>query len=131
MVAVRPGAAGASRGKALGWAGRDKVRNKDMPKARPPKEVWLAIRQVVWTRDQGRCRGPYCADTPPWSLALNECHIDHIRSGKHGTNELSNLRTLCRKCHVLRADMRHRGMMAQAIADGIIPADWRPLVWDD
>jgi hypothetical protein len=32
---------------------------------------------------------------------------------------------------VLRADNRHRRMIAKALADGVIPPDWRPLVWDD
>lgn len=63
-------------------------------------------------------------------LSERTAHIDHIRSGKLGTNEISNLRTLCRRCHVLRADMRHRGMIAGALRDGLIPPDWRSLVWD-
>jgi len=41
-----------------------------------------------------------------------------------------SLRTLCRRCHVLRKDMRHRGMIASALRDGIIPPDWRGLVWE-
>jgi hypothetical protein len=45
-------------------------------------------------------------------------------------NKFSNLRTLCRRCHVLRADMRHRGMVAAALRDGIIPWNWRELVWE-
>jgi hypothetical protein len=65
------------------------------------------------------------------SVPLNEAHIDHIRSGKTGTNEFKNLRTLCRRCHVLRADARHRGMIAQALKDGVIPANWRELIWED
>jgi len=64
-------------------------------------------------------------------VALNECHCDHIRSGKLASNEMANLRTLCRRCHVLRADNRHRGMIAAALRDGIIPPDWRGLVWSD
>jgi len=57
--------------------------------------------------------------------------IDHIISGKHGTNDDGNLRVLCRRCHILRADRRHRGMIAAALRDGIIPPTWRALVWDD
>jgi 5-methylcytosine-specific restriction enzyme A len=69
-----------------------------------------------------RCRKPQ---------EITECHVDHIVSGKRGTNALANLRVLCRRCHVLRSCNRHQGMIAAAIEDGIIPADWRPLVWDD
>jgi 5-methylcytosine-specific restriction protein A len=78
----------------------------------------------VWTRDGRKCVRCELA------LGLDECHIDHIQSGKRGTNELSNLRTLCRRCHVLRADMRHRGMVAKALEIGLIPFNWRELVWE-
>jgi 5-methylcytosine-specific restriction enzyme A len=64
-------------------------------------------------------------------LKFDEFHCDHIKSGKFGDNKLRNLRTLCRRCHVLRADSRHRGMIANALRDGIIPPDWRSLVWED
>jgi hypothetical protein len=33
--------------------------------------------------------------------------------------------------HVLRADHRHRGMVANALKLGIIPPNWRELVWGD
>ena len=95
-----------------------------MPKKRPPKEVWYKIREIVWNRDKKSCT--HC-HTP---LSLDKCHIDHIISGKCGTNKLNNLRTLCRRCHVLRSDNRHRGMIAKALKDGIIPADWRKHTWD-
>lgn len=96
-----------------------------MPKHRPPRDVWRALREQVWERDGRqcvRCGAP---------LALNKCHIDHIRSGKLATNQISNLRTLCRRCHVLRADPRHRGMIAGALRDGIIDHNWRSEVWED
>jgi len=87
-----------------------------VPKKRPPKEIWEEVlRPIVWKRDGGRCT--HCGVT----VALDECHIDHIKSGKLGGNELSNLRTLCRR----------RGMIAAALRDGIIPPDWRGLVWED
>ena len=101
-----------------------------MPKRRQDSETWAETRRKVWERDQGRCQGPYCKDTLPWSLPLDACHIDHIRSGKLGSNHLSNLRVLCRRCHVLRSDFRHRGMISAALRDGVIPPDWRLLVWD-
>jgi 5-methylcytosine-specific restriction enzyme A len=94
-----------------------------MPKKRPPREVWQSLRRIVWLRDARRC---VRCEKPQ---KLTECHIDHVQSGKRGTNKLSNLRTLCRRCHVLRADLRHQGMIAQALADGLIPPDWRELVW--
>ena len=96
-----------------------------MPRRRPPPEIWEERRRLVWERDAGYCT--HCG----LPVALDECHCDHIRSGKLGSNEMANLRTLCRRCHVLRADNRHRGMIAAALRDGIIPPDWRGLVWED
>lgn len=96
-----------------------------MPKSRPPQEVWQSLRLLIWERDARKCS--HCQI----EIALDKFHCDHIRSGKLGTNQLSNLRVLCRRCHVLRSDKRHRGMVAIAIEDGIIPPDWRKLVWDD
>lgn len=95
-----------------------------MPKSRQPREIWRNTRKRVWKRDGGLCQ--HCGEATP----LNKCHIDHIVSGLYGTNHDSNLRTLCRRCHVLRADFRHDGMRAKAISDGIIPPDWRKLVWE-
>lgn len=96
-----------------------------MPKKRQPKEIWAITRERIWLRDNQKCIK--CNK----ELSLKECHIDHIVSGKTGTNEDSNLRTLCIKCHVLRADLRHDGMRANAIKKGIIPPNWRQLVWKD
>lgn len=101
-----------------------------MPKTRLSKELWWTKRKQIWLSDKGKCQGPYCQDEPAWLLPLEEAHIDHIRSGKLGSNHNSNLRTLCRRCHVLRADMRHRGMIASALRDGIIPPNWRELAWE-
>lgn len=95
-----------------------------MPKKRQPKEIWADTRRRILARDGFKCAK--CAV----SLAENTAHIDHIKSGKLATNADSNLRCLCRRCHVLRADMRHRGMIAKALEDGIIPANWRELVWE-
>lgn len=96
-----------------------------MPKKRQPRDIWHVTRERIWIRDGCKC---VKCSIP---LLLNECHIDHIKSGKLGTNHDSNLRTLCRRCHVLRADHRHRGMVANALKKGIIPPDWRELVWWD
>ncbi|MFB5192010.1 HNH endonuclease [Alicyclobacillus fastidiosus] len=97
-----------------------------MPRRRPPKDVWIeSIRPAVWNRDGRKC--VRCGA----QVALDDCHIDHIRSGKLGDNTMKNLRTLCRRCHVLRADHRHQGMIASALRDGIIPPNWRELVWED
>ena len=92
---------------------------------RQPRDVWLKnTRPKVFERDAGKC--VRCSI----SVTLNTCHIDHIQSGRKGSNHIKNLRTLCRRCHVLRADMRHQGMTAGALRDGIIPPNWRELVWE-
>lgn len=97
---------------------------------RLPRPIWHIVRERVWARDEGYCQGPYCRDAAP--IPLEQAHIDHRRPlMRGGANSLDNLRTLCRRCHVLRADNAHRGMIAAALRDGIIPADWRALVWDD
>ncbi|MCL4299468.1 MAG: HNH endonuclease [Anaerolineae bacterium] len=100
-----------------------------MPRHRPPREVWLALRRQVWLRDGGYCQGPYCQGKPP--LPLNRCQIDHIQSGKGAGNALSNLRVLCRSCHALRTDPRHRGLIGAALKARLIPSDWRRFVWDN
>lgn len=102
-----------------------------MPRRRQPDELWQITRRRIWQRDNGRCQGPYCTAKEAWSLPLEVAHIDHIRSGKLGSNADDNLRTLCRRCHVLRLDFRHRGMILKALADGLIPPNWRELLWDE
>lgn len=97
-----------------------------MPKKRLKKELWIEKRGRVWVRDGGMCQYPYGKHPVP----LKEAHIDHIQSGKRAGNEMSNLRTLCRYHHALRLDKRHRGMIAKALKDGIIPPNWRELLWD-
>ena len=96
-----------------------------MPKHRPPRENWEQLRRIVWERDKGRC--VHCGAP----VSFEEFNNDHIISGKLGSNKISNQRVLCRRCHVLRDDKRHRGMIAKALRDGIIPPDWRKLVWED
>ena len=91
---------------------------------RQPREIWRETRRKVWERDGHKCT--HCDKHQD----LKECHIDHIQSGRHGKNEMINLRTLCRRCHVLRLDHRHQGMIAKALKDGIIPPNWRELVWE-
>jgi 5-methylcytosine-specific restriction endonuclease McrA len=105
--------------------GATQSKEADLPRKRQPSAIWLDTRQAVWERDGGRC--VHCGAP----VTLEECNIDHIRSGKLGTNHQSNLRTLCRRCHVLRADIRHQGMIVKALEDGIIPPNWRELVWED
>lgn len=92
---------------------------------RPKIDVWRKIREVVWQRDGGICF--HCHE----AVALKKFHCDHILpKSEHGRHDLGNLRVLCRRCHVLRANNKHRGMMAKALQDGIIPPDWRRLVWE-
>ncbi|WP_197484897.1 HNH endonuclease [Phormidesmis priestleyi] len=102
-----------------------------MRKRRQPRAIWQQTRQQIWLRDQGRCQGPYCRDQPANSLPLQKAHIDHVMALSHGgTNANSNLRTLCRRCHALRACKSHQGLIAPALRDGIIPAAWRQWVWE-
>ncbi len=105
-------------------ARQDKERSI-MPRRRQPKEIWAETRKRIWQRDGGTCA--HCRV----AVALAVCHVDHIQSGRHGSNADNNLRVLCRRCHVLRLDFRHRGMTAKALASGIIGPNWREEVWED
>ena len=97
-----------------------------MPKKRTPSETWYKnIRPIIWNRDKGKC--VRCQV----EVSLKGCHIDHIISSKIANNKLSNLRTLCYKCHVLRVDLKHRGMIQRALKKGIIPPNWRELLWEE
>lgn len=97
-----------------------------MPRSRQPREVWQETRKRIYERDGGLCQYPYGKHP----VALNICHIDHIQSGKLASNADSNLRVLCPYHHYLRADHRHQGMIAGALRKGIIPPNWRELVWE-
>ncbi|WBL15112.1 HNH endonuclease [Sutcliffiella sp. NC1] len=96
-----------------------------MPRKRLDKELWAERRIQVWERDSRKCTR--CKI----DITIDRCHIDHIKSGLLGTNKLENLRTLCSRCHVLRADIRHQGMIAKALQQGIIEVGWRNHVWED
>jgi 5-methylcytosine-specific restriction enzyme A len=98
-----------------------------MPHSTQPRIIWQETRRRIWERDQGMCQYPYGKHP----VALEEAHIDHIRSGLLGTNDPANLRTLCPYHHALRADSRHRGLTAWALRKGILPANWRELIWDE
>ena len=98
---------------------------------RPPNEIWQATRKRIWRRDQGRCQGFYCKHLPTHSISLDQAHIDHIvELSQGGTNRDENLRVLCRRCHCLRANITHQGMIADALRDGIVPPNWREFVWE-
>lgn len=95
-----------------------------MPKKRQPREIWRVTRLRIWDRDGQKC--VHCGK----NVALDKCHIDHIKSGKLGTNEDDNLRTLCPVCHALRIDHRHEGLFAKMLRKGLLPENWRELVWE-
>ncbi|WP_302846842.1 MULTISPECIES: HNH endonuclease [unclassified Bacillus (in: firmicutes)] len=90
-----------------------------------PSESWkINIRPLIWKRDKQSC--VHCKKM----LSLNECHIDHINSGVNSTNALSNLRVLCKRCHVLRLDYRHRALISKALHEGLIQSNWREHLWE-
>ena len=97
-----------------------------MPKKRQPKEVWRETRVRVLERDG------FCCVRCGVPVTVETSNIDHIRPITHplGNNRMENLRSLCRRCHVLRADPKHRGMIAKALEEGLIGPNWRTEVWD-
>lgn len=58
----------------------------------PEKADWATLRLAALERDSYRCT--QCGDT-------QQLHVHHIHPRRrHGTNQLDNLQTLCRSCHV-------------------------------
>jgi 5-methylcytosine-specific restriction endonuclease McrA len=103
---------------------------------RQEPELWAISRERVWLRDRGRCQSP--TDAPPkqndlcqQTVALEDCHIDHVRPlSSGGSNHARNLRTLCPICQALRLDEKHRGMLMTMVKKGLIPIDWRQHTWE-
>lgn len=60
-----------------------------------------AVREYVFQRDGFRCRG--CAKSPP-EVQLQIDHIIPIAQG--GSNDISNLQTLCKTCNRRKKDRR-------------------------
>lgn len=103
-----------------------------MPRKRQPREIWKITRLRIWQRDNGRCQSPLeppiCEGKP--EIAFDKCNIDHIQSGKNGTNHDSNLRVLCPMCHALRQDRRHDGLRGKLLAADRLPRNWKDLLWE-
>lgn len=92
---------------------------------RQPKEIWRVTRKRVWERDSRRCVRCHAL------VSLRGHHCDHIIPlSRGGTNQDNNLRTLCVVCHATRSDTNHQGLVARLIERGLLPPDWRSLVWD-
>jgi hypothetical protein len=67
-----------------------------------PRAISLAIRYQVLCRDRFCCT--ICGRSPAKDSTI-ELHIDHIVPwSRRGTNDPSNLRTLCSKCNLGKAD---------------------------
>lgn len=77
--------------------------NPQMHRRKRARQIPLHTRWHVLKRDRYRCR--VCGRSP--ATAKVELHVDHVRPmSKGGTNEPSNLRTLCHECNSGRGDGR-------------------------
>lgn len=55
-------------------------------------------RHRVWTRDRGICQ--ICSRVPRYDIEHEGWQMDHILSkGKLGSDDLQNLRAICKECH--------------------------------
>ena len=104
-------------------------------KRQSPK-LWAKTRVRIFKRDRGECQSPEYAHPKKVGLcqrkmSLSQCHIDHIIPlAKGGTNRANNLRVLCPICHALRADKTHAMLRLGMFADGLLPANYKNLLWD-
>ena len=66
--------------------------------------VWVKLRKVILERDKHLCQA--CKRN---GLAKRGWHVDHIISkAKGGTDEQTNLQTLCEPCHNSKTAMENR-----------------------
>ncbi|XHX80901.1 MAG: HNH endonuclease [Stenomitos frigidus ULC029] len=94
------------------------------------KAAWFKLRKVIWQRDHGRCCSPHCSWRSLWSLTLDQCEIDHIIPiSRNGSNDPTNLRTLCKPCHALRADPSHERLRNRLVRQGRLPVSYKKLLW--
>lgn len=97
-----------------------------------PHHLWQLKRKKIWLRDGCCCQSPLqpplCTGKP--YISLHRCHIDHIVTGKRGSNLDDNLRTLCPVCHALRTNRRHQGLTDRLLEQKKLPENWRELTWD-
>lgn len=93
---------------------------------RLPPWAWHPRRKQVYERDKGLCQYP----NGQHPIEYKEFHCDHIVPlSRGGNNGIDNLRVLCPYHHVLR-EVAHSQMIAWALRNEIIPADWRGLAWE-
>jgi 5-methylcytosine-specific restriction enzyme A len=95
---------------------------------RRPPSVKNPLERLVWERAAGQCLFP----PGPHPIPVDACHIDHIVPlTRGGTHTLDNLRVLCRRHYVLRSTHVTEHRIVAALRDGVIPSNWRELVWDE
>ncbi len=126
----------------VGWggAGSGKVRFGELRISflrihkRQDNDIWRKTRKRIWERDERKCvRCGIEVVLSRKEARLTKkavANIDHIIRVKKGGNKDENLRTLCKRCHVLRKDFGHRGMIAKALKESIIGPGWREEVWE-
>jgi hypothetical protein len=79
------------------------VKNIPVRGERGPREPSLRLRFLVMRRDHFKC--VLCGRTPATDPAT-ELHIDHIVAwSTEGCTEMGNLRTLCSRCNLGKADL--------------------------
>ena len=79
------------------------VKNLPTRDDRGPRDPSLRLRFLVMRRDHFKC--VLCGRTPATD-PTTELHIDHIVAwSKHGRTEINNLRTLCSRCNLGKADL--------------------------
>ena len=102
-------------------AGKSDKAGKDNPRKKPPashrnsRHIPPAVRDQIYPRDKGRCtfvgaNGKRCNST--WDLEVD--HVVPVARG--GDNSPGNLRLLCRKHNIYRAEREYgRGLMDEYI----------------
>jgi 5-methylcytosine-specific restriction endonuclease McrA len=117
------------------YEGRFKKKKKKNYRRRLTGEEHQLLKMAAYEMSDGICQSSIhdsniCTGKPFISYA--EATLDHIiplSSG--GTDDLLNLRILCRICHGLRYGKEHEQERQRMIERGEMPDGWERYIWKD
>lgn len=119
----------------LHYNGRIKKKKKKNYRRRLTTEEHQLLKMAAYEMSDGICQSPIhddkiCTGKPFISYA--DATLDHIIPlSVGGTDDLLNLRILCRTCHCLRYGKEHDQERERMLKKGKLPNGWENHIWKD